>query len=138
LGGAVGGVLLAISAFAGAPLLALVLGKSFAAAAEVMTWQVAAAVIGILALPLEPMLVSLGHAGSALRVRLVVSVTYLLALVPIVDRFGAVGAAASLVVSASLLAVGMLMVLVRHMGAHSPPETNSACDSAPGGVKGGS
>lgn len=138
LGGGVGAVLLAISAFAGAPLLGLILGQGFAAAAEVMTWQVGAAVIGILALPLEPMLVSLGHAGSALKVRLVVSGAYLLALAPIVEHYGEVGAAASLVVSAVLMALGLLWVLVRHMRAQPAPETNSACDSAPGRVKGGS
>jgi len=138
LGGGVGLVLLAVSAFGGAPLLALVMGKGFAAAADVMTWQVGAAVIGILALPLEPMLVSLGHAGSALRVRLVVSGAYLVALTPIVERFGAVGAGASLVAASAILALGMLWVLVRHMQVAPPPEANTACDSAPGRVKGGS
>jgi hypothetical protein len=51
-----------------------------------MNWQVAAAAIGVLALPLEPMLVSMRAAGPALAVRLVVVIAYLTALVPLIRR----------------------------------------------------
>lgn len=112
LGGAVGALLLAISIFAGAPLLHLIMGPGFSAAAGVMTWQVAAAVIGILAIPLEPMLVSLGKAGEAVRVRLVVSVVFLAALGPIVGRHGLTGAGAGLVVAAAALGLGMGWILL--------------------------
>ncbi|MDB5454001.1 MAG: putative rane protein involved in the export of O-antigen and teichoic acid, partial [Caulobacteraceae bacterium] len=113
LGGGVGAVLLVVSVFAGAPLLDLIMGHGFAAAAHVMTWQVAAAVIGILALPLEPMLVSLGKAGAAMRVRLVVSVAFLASLSLILHRFGLVGAGAGLVGAAVALGLGMGWILLR-------------------------
>ncbi|HQR89085.1 MAG TPA: lipopolysaccharide biosynthesis protein, partial [Caulobacter sp.] len=80
LGGAVAGVLLLITTLFGKPLLILVMGKAYESAAGVMTWQVAAAAIGVLALPLEPMLVSMRAPGDALRVRMVVCAVFLLAL----------------------------------------------------------
>jgi O-antigen/teichoic acid export membrane protein len=135
LAGGVGLVLLTLSAFAGRPLLALVMGPGFAPAAELMTWQVAAAVIGVFALPLEPMLISLGHPGSAVRVRIVVSICYLAALPFIVQRFGLVGAGAALVCAALALALGMLGFLLREGRAFRSSE-ETACDPAPGRVKG--
>ena len=80
--GAMGTVLLAIAAAFGGPALGLAMGKGFEAAGPVLTWQTAAAVIGIWALPLEPMLISTGRAGQALAARLIVSAIYLLLLAP--------------------------------------------------------
>ena len=89
VGGAVGTALLLVTAIcAGRPLLTLVMGQAFAPAASVMIWQVAAAVIGVWALPLEPMLVSLGRPGDALKVRLVVAGALLAALPFVIGRFG--------------------------------------------------
>ena len=113
LGGAVGLALLAVATAAGEPLLALIMGREFAAAADVMTWQVAAAVIGIFALPLEPMLVSLGKAGATAWVRLAVSVLFLSALVPVVGRFGLIGAGAVVVGASVALGLGMGWILLR-------------------------
>ncbi len=116
LAGAVGTVLLAISALAGPALLGTVMGKGFASAADVMTWQVAAAVIGVFALPLEPMLISLGKPGLAVRVRLVVSAAFLAILPFLVARFGLIGAGAGLVAAAAALALGMLYFMLRENG----------------------
>lgn len=113
LAGGVGVLLLVVALFAGGPLLALVMGEAFRAASTAMTWQVAAAVVSILALPLEPMLVSLGRPGSALRVRLGVCAIYLTLLFPVVSRYGINGAGALGVGSAVGLAGGMLVHLVR-------------------------
>jgi len=136
LGGGVGTLLLLISALAGRPLLALVMGEGFAAAADVMTWQVAAAVIGIWALPLEPMLVSLGRPGDALKVRLVVSISLLAALVPVVERFGVTGAGAALVVGMSALALGMFLMLQRKAGRQvAGPAHEMSCVDAPARAK---
>ena len=125
LSGALGMVLLAISAFAGPPLLAAVMGPAFATAGVVMTWQVGAAVIGILALPLEPMLISLGKPGLAVRVRLLVGALFLAILPWLVTRFGLIGAGAGLVGAAGALALGMLWFILRERGnrpeALSPP-----------------
>jgi O-antigen/teichoic acid export membrane protein len=124
-------VIVAIAAFAGEPLLTLVMGAAFAPAAELMTWQVAAAAIAIFALPLEPMLVSQGRPGAALRVRLVVSLAFLACLMPLVEHWGARGAAIGLVAAAAALALGNLgMLLWRPRGRR---RQQAACgDSAPG------
>ena len=116
LAGGVGVVLLAVSAFAGPPALALVMGEGFAPAATVMTWQVGAAVIGIFALPLEPMLISIGKAGLAVKVRLGVSAAFLAILPFLVTRFGLIGAGAGLAAAAAALALGMLWFILRENG----------------------
>jgi len=116
LGGAVAGALLLLSALAGKPLLALVMGKAYVGAAGIMTWQVAAAAIGILALPLEPMLVSMRAAGAALRVRIVVSSLFLLALVPLIRTMGLSGAGLALIGAALAMATGMFLTLRAQLG----------------------
>lgn len=125
LAGGIGVVMLAISAFAGPTLLTLIMGEAFAPAAEVMTWQVGAAVIGIFALPLEPMLVSLGKPGLAVRVRLVVGVLFLAAVPFLVEAFGLIGAGAGLAAAAGALALGMLWFILKENG------TRSAATTAP-------
>src|SRR3546814_13710582 len=91
VGGGLGTLLLAITVVAGRPVLTLVMGPAFAPAATIMVWQVAAAVIGIWALPLDPMLVTLGRPGDSLKVRLVVSIALLCALPFAIERFGITG-----------------------------------------------
>ena len=137
MGGAVAGTLLLVAALFGAPLLALVMGKPFAAAAGIMTWQVAAAAIGLLALPLEPMLVSLNQAGAALRVRVVVCAIYLLALVPLIKGLGLSGAGAALVAAAAAMALGMFLTLRRSLGRMSAaPGDEQTCADDKNGAKG--
>lgn len=115
IGGAAAGVLLLVSLFAGRWILEVVMGKAYGAAAGVMNWQVAAAAIGVLTLPLEPMLVSMRAAGSALAVRLVVVVAYLAALVPLIEAFGLTGAGVALVASALAMAIGMYFMARRRL-----------------------
>ncbi|WP_337187176.1 lipopolysaccharide biosynthesis protein [Phenylobacterium sp.] len=124
LAGAVGVAMLAVSWLAGPALLTLVMGKGFSAAAEVMTWQVAAAVIGIFALPLEPMLVSLGKPGAAVRVRLAVGALFLCALPFLVAQFGLIGAGAGLAAAAGALALGMLWFILRENGIRQSVDTD--------------
>lgn len=131
LGGGIATLLLVVTIFAGGPILTLVMGPAFADAEEVMVWQVAAAVVAIWALPLEPMLVSLGQAGAALRVRLSVCVLYLGLLVPVVRAWGPNGAGAALVGAGILMGLGMLWALRR--GHRLNPEIkplDSAVESA--------
>ena len=111
--GVVATVMLALAIVAGGPLLSLAMGRAFAAAGPVMTWQVAAAVIGIWALPLEPILISTGRAGTALRTRVLVSAAYLIALQPLVSRLGVVGAGVASVGAAILMGGGMLLGVIR-------------------------
>ena len=138
IGGGVGAVLLAVTALLGGPLLSLVMGEAFAPAATVMTWQVAAAVIGILALPLEPLLVSLGRPGDVVKVRLAVAVILLAALPAAVGAWGLTGAGAALVAAMAALALGMLAMLQRGVGratVGAPQER--ACADDPAQAKGG-
>jgi O-antigen/teichoic acid export membrane protein len=128
IGGGAAGVLLLVSLVAGRPILEIVMGKAFGAAAGVMNWQVAAAAIGVMTLPLEPMLVSMRAAGAALAVRLVVVIAYLAALGPLIHAFGLTGAGAALVASALAMAVGMYFMaryrLARLAVEEGPPRTD--------------
>jgi O-antigen/teichoic acid export membrane protein len=117
LAGGVSLVLLALSVLAGPILLKLVMGAKFAPAATVMSWQVAAAVIGIFAIPLEPMLISLGRTGRAVAVQLVMGVIYLGSLPFVLQHFGIVGAGVGLVTAEIGLALGWLWFLLRERGA---------------------
>jgi O-antigen/teichoic acid export membrane protein len=116
LSGAVAGLLLVLSLFAGGPLIRLVMGEAFAPAAVVMTWQVAAAVIGIIGLPLEPMLISMGKPGRAVLVRLAASAGFLAALPFLTTRFGLIGAGAGLAAATGALVLGMLWFILRENG----------------------
>jgi O-antigen/teichoic acid export membrane protein len=126
IGGAVAGVLLLVSVLFGDDVLTIVMGPAFAAGASIMNWQVAAAAIGVLAMPLEPMLVSLGKAGLALKVRALVCALYLAVLVPLIHAAGLNGAGAALVGVAAALALGMYWTLKRSLRAGVSPATASA------------
>lgn len=113
IGGGAATVLLLVASVAGRPFLGFVMGHQFEAAAPVMTWLVAAAAIGVWALPFEPMLISTGRAGSAVVVRLVVSTLYLAALFPAVRSYGLIGAGVAEVVASILMFTGMLIPVLR-------------------------
>lgn len=117
LGGGVGTLMLLITAVAGRPLLTLIMGPAFGDAVGAMVWQVAAAVIGVWALPLEPMLVSLGRPGDAVKVRIIVAVALLAAMPWLVESFGLTGAGAGLVAGMAALAAGMFVMLQRRSAA---------------------
>jgi len=138
LGGAVAGALLLITTLFGKPLLILVMGKAYAAASGVMTWQVAAAAIGVLALPLEPMLVSMRAPDDALRVRMTVCAVFLLALTPLVQTWGLNGAGAALVGAAAAMAIGMFMALrVRLARSSVVGDNEPSCADDANDAKGG-
>jgi len=83
---------LLIAWLGGAWLLGVVLGPDFVAAYPIMLWLVAAAVVSIAAFPLEPVLISGGEAGTALRARLWSSAVYIPVLLLAVQSFGLIGA----------------------------------------------
>lgn len=138
VGGGVGTLLLLVTAIAGRPVLTLVMGAAFAPASAIMLWQVAAAVVGIWALPLDPMLVTLGRPGDSLKVRLVVAGALLASLPFMIGRFGIAGAGAALVAAMAALAAGMLYMLSRHSaGATVHAAQEMACVDTPLRAKGG-
>lgn len=112
-GGAVATLLVVAIALVGKPLLTLVMGPSFGAAAGVMTWLVAAAAVEIWALPLEPVLISTGRAGAAVRVRIVVSIAFVAALVPLTHAFGLSGAGAASLGASTMTFAGLLIAVLR-------------------------
>lgn len=128
IGGAAAGVLLLVSLVAGRWILEIVMGKAYGAAAGVMNWQVAAAAIGVMTLPLEPMLVSMRAAGAALAVRLVVVIAYLAALGPLIHTFGLAGAGAALVASALAMAAGMYFMARRRLARLAAEEDSARTD----------
>ena len=134
VGGAAGALMLAVTAVAGRPLLGLVMGPSFEAAASLMTLQVAAAVIAVLAIPLEPMLVSLGRPGDALKVRAVVAAILLAVLPPSLGAFGIPAAGWGLIGAMAALALGQFWLLRRPKPALAVDDL--ACADGPSRVKG--
>jgi O-antigen/teichoic acid export membrane protein len=135
IGGAAAGVLLLVSLVAGRWILETVMGQAFGAAAGVMNWQVAAAAIGVMTLPLEPMLVSMRAAGAALAVRLVVVIAYFAALVPLIRTFGLAGAGAALVASALAMAAGMYFMARRRLARLAAEEDSARTDKDDEGPK---
>ena len=111
LAGGAGLVLLTAAAFAGPWILTVVMGKEFAPAASVMTWQVAAATVGVLVLPLEPMLISLGRAGAVVCVQLAVCAAFFGAMQLLIPPFGLTGAGIGLLGAELALGAGLLLVL---------------------------
>mgnify|MGYP007026207893 FL=1 len=96
------------------------LGADFAAAQSTMIWQLAAAVIGVWALPLEPMLVSLGRPGVVVWVRLTAAVAFLAVLPVAIGTYGLPGAGAALVGATLAMAAGMLVRLRQITGSRRP------------------
>jgi O-antigen/teichoic acid export membrane protein len=111
--GVVGALLLGVCLVAGEPLLRLIMGAGFASAAGVMSWQVAAAVVDLAAVPLEPMVISLGQASATVKLRVVVAAAYAAGLPLLVRWAGLHGAGAGLVATSLAMAAGMLWLLLR-------------------------
>ncbi len=130
MAGGVASLLLVAAMLAGPTILSLVMGKAFAAAAPVMTWQVAAVTLGVFALPLEPMLISLGRAGSVVCVQIAAVLAFACVLYVLAPQFGLIGAGAGLVMAESVLAGGLLIALLRHNG-WSPRDLGRAPALAP-------
>ena len=89
-----------------------------------MTWQVAAVTIGVLALPLEPMLISLGRPGAVVAVQISVCLSFLGALQLLLPAFGLSGAGAGLV--AADLALGLYWFVRQVRASSEQAETRAA------------
>jgi O-antigen/teichoic acid export membrane protein len=92
------------------------MGKAFAAAAPVMRWQVAAVTLAVLALPLEPMMISLGRAGWVVCVQVTALAAFVGVLWLLAPGLGLIGAGAALVTAEAVLGGGLLLALTRHNG----------------------
>lgn len=132
-GGGIATGLLLIALLAGRPLLGWVMGPEFVAAHGVMLWLLAAAVIGIWAVPLEPLLISIGRASQAFRLRLAVTLLYVPLLYLLIahdgDWGGLRGAGLAPVIGMSLLLLGQAW-LVRRWFQHSRDGAMTPADRA--------
>jgi len=97
----------------GAWLLGVVLGPDFVAAYPVMLWLVAAAVVSIAAFPLEPVLISGGEAGAALRARLWSSALYIPVLLLSIQHYGLIGAGWARLFATVITGVAFLLPVLR-------------------------
>lgn len=111
--GLVATALFGVVALAGEPLLGWVLGDAFRGAGTVLTLLFAAAVIGVWALSLEPLLISLGRATSALEARFVVTLLFLPLLYTAILEAGLRGAGAAAVAGAAGLLAAQLLPLLQ-------------------------
>lgn len=100
---------LAVLVFVGPVLLHLIGGQEAQAAYPVLLWLGAAALIDLWIFPLEPALISLGRAGTALAVRASVALVSLPVLYVLVQHLGLIGAGVATVVAALLLLCGQLL-----------------------------
>ncbi|QJE72465.1 lipopolysaccharide biosynthesis protein [Aerophototrophica crusticola] len=111
---------------AGEWLLGLVLGPDFIPAYPVMIWLVAAAVVGIWAFPLEPVLISSGEAGAALRARIWSSAVYLPVLFLAVQSYGLIGAGWARLFASVVVFAAFLLPVIRWFRGQALPATPPA------------
>ncbi len=105
--------LLAIVAVFGGPALQYLIGPEFVAAKPVMLWLLSGAVIGIWAVPLEPLLISAGKATAVMVMRLVVTAIYVPLLYWLIQTQSLHGAGVAAVLGALLLLLGQLWMVQR-------------------------
>lgn len=117
--GAVASVLLFLVGFAGEFILGTVIGPDFIPAGPVMFWLVAASVISIWGLPLEPLLISTGRASTALSIRAAITLIYLPTLMFALHNVGLMGAGYA-PVAAQIVMLGTQIFFVLRLRAAAP------------------
>lgn len=113
-------VLVGLAALAGRPLLGLIGGPDFTAAAPLLTILTLAVAIDLAGFVLEPALMAAGRAGWALLARSAGAVTYAALLFALIGRWGAYGVAYA-AVAGSLVAAALSLVLTRRSGLFRQP-----------------
>ena len=98
---------------AGQPIIKLVFGQGFVGAYGPLLVLAVIPLIGMATFPVAPMLYSLDRPEAPVRARLVGTIAYLLAVVPITSAFGLIGAAAAFVLGTAVTAGMMLASLLR-------------------------
>lgn len=133
-GGGVATLILLLVAAIGGPVLGWLIGPEFVAAKPVMLWLLGAGVIGIWAVPLEPLLMSTGSATAAFKARLLITAPFLLLLYLATAQHGLIGAGVATVIGALLL-FAVQLALVWRWFAKRPAQAaqGSAVSSDPSG-----
>ena len=106
-------VFLAVLAVAGDEILRLTVGKEYVGATPVMLLLTVATVVGVWTFPLEPMLITIGKVGAALKVRLWTTLVYLPLLVWLLHTTGLEGAGWAAIAAAVMILLGQLVPVVR-------------------------
>ncbi len=120
LAGVVASLMVAILIFAGPLLLNLIAGPKLTAAYGVMCVLGAAAALRLSAFPLEPMLISSGLAGSALRIRIGSTLAYLVLLFLLCPLLGLVGAGIALLLATLVNLAGQVFVTEKLLRTNAP------------------
>lgn len=120
LAGAGASLMVTVLIFAGPLLLNLIAGPKLAAAYGVMCVLGAAAALRLWAFPLEPMLISSGLAGAALRIRIGATLAYLALLFLLCPLLGLIGAGAALLLAALVNFAGQIFVAEKFLRTRAP------------------
>lgn len=108
-GAAAGGVLIVVvGVAAGGPLLELVAGPEYRAAAAVLGWLLVAASLDLGASVLRAASYAMGQAGAVLRLNMIALAAYIAAFLPLTHTMGLTGPGAAACISSALVMTGML------------------------------
>lgn len=113
-------ILVALAALLGRPLLGLIGGPDFTAAAPLLTILTLAVAIDLAGFVLEPALMAAGRAGWALLARSAGAATYAALVFALIGRWGAYGVAYA-AVAGSLVAAALSLALTRRSGLFRQP-----------------
>jgi len=109
--GSVATLMVVIVAFAGGPVLELVMGPEFREASTVLTLIATSSAISIWGLPLEPLLISINKAGTVLILRSLVTMACLPLIYWFALMWGLVGVGcAAIVTSLAMLCIQLLPI----------------------------
>lgn len=102
--------ILIITYFAAPVILTLMLGRHVSDAREILLWCVGGGIAGLVIMPLEPLLISLGHAKAVLYTRLLVLLPYMPILYVFTKKGGIIGAViAGFIVSCVMSSTRLLL-----------------------------
>lgn len=108
--GGIATVFLLIISVIGGPMLALIVGPEFVAAQPVMLWLLAAAVISLWGVPLEPLLMSTGSATQAFWMRLAITLAYLPLLYWMTATLGLIASGIAACIGTAALLAGQIFL----------------------------
>ncbi|NHO32915.1 lipopolysaccharide biosynthesis protein [Acetobacter fallax] len=124
--GALGSTLLALAWFLGGPALRLVIGPHGTEALPVTLWLLAAEVIAIWGLPLEPLLFTMRRIRAVIVARSVDALLYLPLLVITLDWYGLDGAGPAILAATVFLVLMQLGFVLRMKDTvSSPPDSRT-------------
>jgi O-antigen/teichoic acid export membrane protein len=98
---------------AGKPIISLLFGQEFLGAYEALLVLMLVPLLGIFSFPMIPMLYALGRSDGPLKAKLLGSVVFFAAIVPLSLEFEVVGAAIAFVIGSAANVVAMMVQLRR-------------------------